>query len=148
MKIHINQVPDEGLAERATYDPAPLDMEREDIQLREPIAVEAKITLAASELVVAAGIHCPLRMTCARCLEEFDRPVDTEAVFSYKVKPTDVVDITEDVRQEIILAYPMVPTCRPDCKGLCRHCGRNLNTETCGHTDEPEGEEAGPFRSL
>jgi uncharacterized metal-binding protein YceD (DUF177 family) len=59
--------------------------------------------------------------------------VTPDATFSYSVQPTDVVDITEDVRQEIILAYPMIPLCDPACKGLCRSCGANLNRVSCGH---------------
>lgn len=133
MQIHVNQIPEEGLRERATYDPAALDMEREDIRLLKPFEVDAFITKAARELVVAADIRCPLHCACARCLEEFDSSVEAKALFSYAVHPTDVVDITDDVRQEIMLAYPMVPLCRPDCRGLCRVCGQNLNLTACGH---------------
>jgi uncharacterized protein len=42
-----------------------------------------------------------------------------------------VVDITNDIRQEIILAYPMIPICRQTCKGLCAVCGYNLNQGVC-----------------
>ena len=133
MKIHVNQVPPEGLKDHAAYDPSTLDMERFDVHLREPFEVDAFITKADQELVVSAEIRAPLRLTCARCLEEFLSIVSTDAMFSYKVQPTDVVDITEDVRQEIILAYPMIPVCQPDCKGLCSSCGQNLNVAPCSH---------------
>ena len=133
MKIYVNRVPETGLTKHATYQPAELDMDRFDIRLPEPFEVDATITLAERELIVQADIRCLLAMTCARCLEEFRTDVAPRAIFSYKVQPSDVVDITDDVRQEIILAYPMVPVCRPDCKGLCRHCGQNLNVATCSH---------------
>lgn len=137
MKIHVSRVPAEGMTDRTTYDPAPMDMERLDIHLRKPFVAEACITKVGQELVVNADIHCPLSLTCARCLEEFPSVVTTKSIFSYKVQPTDVVDITEDVRQEIILAYPMIPVCRPECKGLCRSCGQNLNVGTCPHQPVP-----------
>lgn len=133
MKIYVSRVPEQGLTEHATYNPAELDMERFDIRLPESFEVDATITLAEPELIVQADIHCPLTMTCARCLEEFKTEIAPDAIFSYKVAPTDVVDITDDVRQEIMLAYPMIPVCRPDCKGLCRYCGQNLNVATCSH---------------
>ena len=138
MKIHVNRVPDEGLTEHASYDPQPLDMERSDIRLDQPFEVDALITKTDDELVVRTKIRCPLRCSCARCLEEFRSMVATDGIFSYTVRPTDVVDITEDVRQEIILAYPMIPVCRPDCKGLCSACGQNLNIAACPH--HPQGE--------
>ena len=133
MKIQVSTVPAEGLRHHADYDPAPLDMERFDVHLREPFGVDAVITLADEELVVEAAIAAPLHLACARCLEEFPQTVRPRAVFSYTVRPTETVDITDDVRQEIILAYPMVPICRSDCKGLCSSCGQNLNTGTCAH---------------
>ncbi len=133
MKIHVNHIPEEGCKEHAAYDPSKLDMERMDIHLPEPFTVDAFLTMADKELVVNADIRCPLHMTCGRCLEKFVLNLHTDAIFSYKVDPTDVVDITEDVRQEIFLAYPMIPVCRPDCKGLCRYCGQNLNVASCSH---------------
>ena len=133
MKIHVNRIPDEGFKDHATYDPSTMDMDREDIHADGPFEVDAFITKADQELVVDADIRCALRLSCARCLEEFSSMVSVEAVFSYKVRPTDVVDLTEDVRQEIILAYPMVPVCQPGCKGLCSARGQNLNTTSCNH---------------
>ncbi|MBI4004094.1 MAG: DUF177 domain-containing protein [Candidatus Omnitrophica bacterium] len=141
MKIHVNRIPAEGLQEHATYDPAPLDMERDDIHLREPFAVDAFITKTDAELIVKADIRCPLLMTCARCLEDFSSNIDTDAIFHYKVSSADVVDITDEVRQEIVLAYPMFPICQPDCKGLCTTCGQNLNVARCSH-DTAEHESA------
>ena len=145
MKIQVNRVPEEGLKEHAVYDPAVLDMEREDVRPAKPFDIDAQISLVDKELVVNADIHCTLSLTCARCLEAFEAPVSPRAIFSYSVEPNDIVDITEDVRQEIILAYPMVPVCRPDCKGLCAVCGQNLNERACGHpagsspAEEPRG---------
>ena len=139
MKIYVSRVPAEGIKQEARYDPGELDMERIDVHLREPFAVDAFVMKADHELIVNAAIHCPLQLTCARCLEEFPRIVTTDAVLSYKVQPADVVDITEDIRQEIVLAYPMIPVCRPDCKGLCSVCGQNLNAGPCQHHPITQG---------
>ncbi len=133
MKIHVNRVPEEGLFCHESYDPAPMDMERNDLRLPKPIQVDANVALVDKELVVNADINCPLAMTCGRCLDDFESKVHVATIFSYNVQPKDVVDITDDVRQEIILAYPMIPVCKPDCKGLCRECGANLNKGTCAH---------------
>ena len=133
MKISVSRVPDEGLKDHASYDPAAMDMERDDIHLDRPFTVDAFIIKADQELVVNAAVHCSLRLTCARCLEDFHTTLATDAVLSYKVKPNDIVDITDDVRQEIILAYPMVPICQATCKGLCSACGQNLNVASCSH---------------
>ena len=133
MKIHVSQVPEDGLLEHVRYDPAPLDMDRQDVRLRDPFEVDAAIRRVDEELLVDVDITAPAELTCARCLTDFRQTLEADALFSYTVRPTDVVDITEDVRQELVLAYPMIPLCRPDCQGLCPVCGQNLNERRCTH---------------
>ena len=133
MMIQVSRIPEEGLNEHAVYVPSRLDMDRGDIHLKDPFEVDAVVTKTDDELLVRVDIECPMRMECARCLEEFASVLHTDAFFNYQVKPSDIVDITDDVRQEIILGYPMIPVCRPDCRGLCRVCGHNLNHGECAH---------------
>lgn len=133
MKIHVNRIPAEGLHEEAAYDPKVLDVERFDLHMEEPIAVSSLITKAENAILVQAQIRCRVRLSCARCLEPFEFPMEMAATLSYQVRPGDVVDITEDIRQEIILAYPMIPVCQQACKGLCPACGQNLNAGSCVH---------------
>jgi uncharacterized protein len=141
MKIQVNRIPEEGLREHATYDPSKLDMERQDIRLADPIEVDAVVNKTDDELLVEVDIECSMRMECARCLEQFETVLRTDALFNYEVKPSDIIDITDDVRQEIILGYPMIPVCRSDCRGLCRICGQNLNQGGCAHQGAAPAEE-------
>ena len=131
MKIYVSRVPFEGMREEARYEPQALDVDRPDIRATEPIALSSFITKAEDALVVEADIHGELELACGRCLMKFAAPFQTTATLTYQVGPTDVIDITEDVRQEIMLTYPMIPVCAPGCKGLCRRCGQNLNEQTC-----------------
>ena len=41
------------------------------------------------------------------------------------------VDLTDDIREAIILTFPAYPVCQPDCKGLCPTCGENRNKAAC-----------------
>src|SRR3546814_9700455 len=36
---------------------------------------------------------------------------------------------------ELLLAEPMHPLCRSDCRGLCLVCGRRLDDEACEHVE-------------
>ena len=133
MKIYVNRIPDKGMREETAYDPSALDAERDDIRLDAPVTVSSFVVKTEGELVVQADIQARAQMSCARCLESFDVPLQASATLSYPVALTDVIDITEDIRQELMLAYPMVPVCQPDCRGLCTACGQNLNVGTCNH---------------
>ena len=42
-----------------------------------------------------------------------------------------VIDLSEDVRQTVLLSVPLKLLCTENCKGLCPLCGRNLNSGTC-----------------
>jgi uncharacterized protein len=145
MKIHVSRVPFEGLQQTAQCDPRALDLERLDLRIMQPVTINASIMKAEHELVVQAEMHGELEVDCGRCLLTFTMPLQTRGIFTYEVGPTDVVDITDDVRQEIMLAYPMIPVCTPQCKGLCRRCGQNLNEQPCAcpeqaGSSESEGE--------
>jgi uncharacterized protein len=49
--------------------------------------------------------------------------------------------VLEDVlREQVLLTLPVRTLCRPDCKGLCPRCGRNLNAEPCSCEASPADE--------
>jgi uncharacterized protein len=41
------------------------------------------------------------------------------------------VDVSELLRQEIILHFPIRSVCSKSCKGLCGICGKNKNKSEC-----------------
>jgi len=43
----------------------------------------------------------------------------------------DTIDITNIVKNNIILSLPFKKLCKDDCKGICQNCGGNLNTTSC-----------------
>jgi uncharacterized protein len=42
-----------------------------------------------------------------------------------------VIDLADDVRQTLLLAFPLKNVCREECRGLCSRCGKNLNEGSC-----------------
>ena len=48
------------------------------------------------------------------------------------VYDSDVLDITEPLRESLLLAEPMQALCKEDCQGLCTVCGADLNDGDCG----------------
>ena len=94
---------------------------------------------------------------CSRCLDEVRETVhaDIDALYAQVPDPEDpdqygyaasVVELTDAVRDAIVLEVPMRFLCKPDCKGLCPTCGANLNRSTC--TCLEEGEVLNPFSAL
>jgi uncharacterized protein len=96
-----------------------------------------------------------LELLCARCVEPVSQEIVREFELLYRPLGADagrdelsVTDaeaeigyyqgdglLLEDVlREQVLLALPLKVTCREDCKGLCVHCGKNLNEEQCSCT--------------
>ncbi|MDA8396250.1 MAG: DUF177 domain-containing protein [Actinomycetota bacterium] len=81
---------------------------------------------------------------CRRCLGRSTQPMQVEirelfeADFKEEEGDTypvegDHVDLTEMLRDAVVLALPAAPLCSAECKGLCQVCGTNLNETDCGH---------------
>ena len=57
----------------------------------------------------------------------------------------DRLELAEMLREQVILATPMQPLCREDCRGLCPTCGQDLNERRCAC---PEEQQDSPFLVL
>jgi len=79
---------------------------------------------------------------CAKCLEPVTLDLHTEidAQFARQPDPEDPdlytfegskVDLTDAVRDALLLELPYRFLCSEDCRGLCSNCGVNLNLGTC-----------------
>ena len=105
-----------------------------------------------SDIRLRASYSSNFEVPCARCVDpvqhpisgDFDlifRPLGTETDSSERAISTSETEIgyyqndslaLEDVlREQVLLSLPARTLCREDCKGICLHCGSNLNHEPC-----------------
>lgn len=91
-------------------------------------------------LFVTGGIEEDFDCTCVRCAEDFALlAYDDEVDISVEAAENSFTDLTESLRECIILSLPSNPVCREDCKGLCQKCGANLNKQACSCAQEGDG---------
>ena len=107
-----------------------------------------RVTRTAQGLLLQALIQAETTAECARCLEEFTIKLETDSTELYAFSANSVtdselilpengiLDFTPILREEMLLAMPISPICRPDCKGLCSVCGENKNHGDCNHEEE------------
>jgi uncharacterized protein len=96
---------------------------------------------AVNDGIVAVGtVRAPWQGECRRCLQRATGEVVAEVQEIYERDPVEgetrqltgaVVDLTELVRDSVLLELPLAPLCRADCAGLCPSCGANHNETTC-----------------
>ncbi len=135
MKVKLNDIPEEGegLTLTEALDPVKLSLDVPDLKFTAPVGVTATFQKFQETVCVEVGVTGAMEQLCARCLEHVGRPYAGRFRLDYLVDGMQVLDITDDVRQEILLSYPVRFLCREDCLGLCPQCGTNLNERSCNH---------------
>lgn len=113
--------------------------------------LDLNIQKSGEEFYCQGNANASIRLTCARCLEEFDLELsnttdfivcskqwhdnqgnieDSEDYVFFEGKELQA-DVTDIVRQTIIISLSLKPLCSPDCRGLCPTCGVNRNEVSC-----------------
>ena len=116
-------------------------------QVRGSFAVER----SGDRVTVRGSVRSRAHLECARCLREFDLPLEAPLVVyaertgsASREEQTELerddhmlfhdgrpLDLRETVREILLLELPITPCCREDCPGLCPKCGADLNLGPC-----------------
>ena len=132
MKIDINKILLEGLTLEEEVNPSALDLETDIVKFLEPIKIRAEVSKITNAVTVNLSLSGSIHLNCSRCLREFNVALKKILRLNYHVDRTEpIIDLDQDIKEEIILDYPIKPLCNPDCKGLCPKCGKNLNEGGC-----------------
>ena len=119
----------------------------------ENIEINAVLDKTQRQFYLTTTVSTKAAFSCDRCADEFVKDIQTSYGIAYAfgeltddVPPDDelrlihegtpFLDITEDVRQVLLLSVPMKVLCTEDCKGLCPKCGINLNKQSCDCREE------------
>jgi uncharacterized protein len=113
---------------------AALDLSSEEnVEIREGLRYDLTIQVLGDELLARGRVELDLAYRCSRCAEFFatslfDGQFDLIRDLSEKDR---LIDLTEDLREAIVVGFPSCPLCSDNCKGLCAQCGVNLNNQSC-----------------
>ncbi len=133
MKLYIEQIPLEGARLEETVSPQALELDTDIIKFKQPVKLLADVAMITNAVSVDLTLSTVVTLVCSRCLKEFEIDFRKTLKLNYPVeKSVRVIDLDQDIRQEIVLDYPMKPLCSIDCNGLCPQCGKNLNEGSCG----------------
>jgi uncharacterized protein len=134
----------------------PVEMGGQSVKFDQPFTGKAEIWNAGDRMLVKASLSGEATVSCSRCLTEFNVPLkvkfdeefvrgepsdseDDEEIEGSERTVTyysgDEIDLTDPLRENVLLEIPMQPVCTSDCKGLCSTCGTNLNEGPCTCTE-------------
>jgi uncharacterized metal-binding protein YceD (DUF177 family) len=118
------------------------------VHLNDPLKFDLQTQKVSSELIVQGTLEVSCDVECSRCAEIYSTTVTVSSFLrAYEIPDgTDTVDLTADVREDILLALPSFPLCSDGCKGLCPQCGKNWNEGPCAC--KPSKNDGGPWAAL
>lgn len=167
MLIELEDLEIQPVEFREEFGPGLIDL-GDEVRQRSPLRSEGRAELVeehhgkhkvVQDIRVKGKLETSLEVPCARCLEsvvhEVDRSFDllyrplgidsgheelsvTDAEAEIGYYQGDGLLLEDTLREQVLLALPLKTICREDCKGLCPHCGKNLNEIQCTCVDEVE----------
>lgn len=117
-----------------------------------PVYGEVTLIQTNQKILVLGTLTATAELTCGRCLKPFtcSIPLQIEEEYyptidvntgvkmpppgepgAFTIDEHHILDLSEAIRQYIVMALPMKPLCRVDCAGLCPTCGQDLNQGEC-----------------
>jgi uncharacterized protein len=178
MQLPIEQIGDEGLdlvLESDARDfPVLEDIRKEGgAAFESPVRFDVRAFRAESYIEIGGTFSGRVRLTCSRCLAEFFIDVQDAFSLTYLPRPLmpeqqrpgeeaevcedeiglipfdgDRIDLREGLQEQLVMALPVKPLCRPDCRGICPRCGADLNRSACRCTDSPVDPRLAVLKSL
>ncbi len=132
MKVNVKRIPVDGETLTGSEPAAIMELDETGVLFEREIDYEFHAQIQGHALLVTGSLETPATLQCSRCLKTFQLPLRVKQFVVHKeLTGEDFVDLTENIREDIILELPQRALCRPDCRGLCPVCGKDLNTGTC-----------------
>ncbi len=137
----------------------------EDVRVLAPIQGNLRFTNTGDLLLVRGLLHTSVELECSRCLRLFEMPLLCEVEEQVELRAIaarpfehpqvtivpeegdtlflegNILDLTELIRQMLLVSLPIKPLHDEECKGLCPTCGADLNEGECS-CERPTGHPA------
>ena len=113
MKIHLRQIPEDGLHLEGEEDAKALDLPVEaNVTPRGPLRYSLDIGMSSDGIWATGELALDVELECVRCLEKFPSEVRVPDVALQEELPArETVDLTPSLREDILLALPDYPHC-------------------------------------
>ncbi len=156
MNIRISEIVEGGL--RITTHRRPewvdnvpeLSAQDDHMRLVSDVLIDLFLTREEGEINVSGTVTFTLHALCSRCLEpvrrtlspevrlvltndvRFSEDTDSDLDVDYAYYEGEEIVLGDYLREVVAMGLPVRVLCDEGCRGLCPHCGANLNAGDCG----------------
>ena len=143
MKVHTNQIPAAGLHLEGADSSKILDLHDPAIRPLSDIRYALDVGLSEGGLFATGTIGVDLELECVACLDRFSYPLEVpDFACQIELTGSESVDLTEPVREDILLALPPHPHCDWNGERVCRKAEllakATAAADSLAETDETE----------
>jgi uncharacterized protein len=155
LKINISHIPEDGLKlqfdKNGEWFHSLLSASEKNVLSLQRVDVVCSVRKLKETVFVEGRLETTIATNCCRCLEPCNFTLESN--FKYTLMPVqkqlkeeqelnsdelelvfyedDVLDLDTLIFEQIMLQIPMKVLCKDTCKGLCPHCGKDLNMASC-----------------
>ena len=158
MVFGIEEIGDEGLCFSFVLKKDQLEIDQGGLSVKVDITVNGSLNRIDDDVYLKGAVMTSVVASCSRCLDTLSYPVDSDLKSHFvrsndrSISKRDVelhasdidaevyenqqIDLTQSIRDSILLAVPVICLCEKNCKGICSQCGKNLNQGLCKCVNE------------
>ena len=140
MKIDVSDLLKQVGAELKVDRSENLSFSDDDFSIDSPVNIKLKLVNAGGTVLVTGTLRMDVKMSCCRCLKQFDLPLKItveeeygrnvphsragkkdeeielkEKDFVFQIGEDNIIDLDEAIRQNVIVSLPIKPLCSKDC---------------------------------
>lgn len=113
------------------------------LKFNSPVTYCLNISKVNQGVLVKGRVATVATGVCGGCLEPVEIEVANDEVCRYYEQvDTAELDISDDIREDLLINVPSNCLCRDTCAGLCQVCGTNLNHGKCDCKKKQSGNDA------
>lgn len=116
---------------QGSYDAKTIEVEFPDMLYTAPILLNGEAEKNGGMLRLQGTLRTAVQRICGKCLKEKNEDLSFDVDWIFDLSGLDAIEPLENVRELLIVEHPLVHLCKEDCRGLCPHCGIDLNEGAC-----------------
>lgn len=121
MKVHLKQIPPEGLHLEGEEDCLIPELESDGVRCAGPMRYKIDVGVAEGSLWANGSLKQPVELSCVACLEKFIHQIKVPAFALHtELRGPETVDLSPFMREDLLLNLPAHPRCDREGGGTCK----------------------------
>jgi uncharacterized protein len=121
VKVHLKQIPSDGLHLEGDEECPFLELKAEGIGCAGPLYYKLDLGVANGALWASGSLSQRVQLRCVSCLEQFIHEIRVLAFAAHiELRGPETIDLTPLMREDLLLNLPVHPHCDRDADRVCK----------------------------